>query len=68
MSGGPGRFALSSDQRPAPVTGRRLWLIIGALISGMLLAALDQTIVATALPAIVGDLGGASHLAWVVTA
>ncbi len=51
-----------------PVTGRRLWLIIGALMTGMLLAALDQTIVATALPTIVGDLGGASHLAWVVTA
>jgi len=68
MCGGPERFAVSSDQRPAPVTGRRLWLIIGALMSGMLLAALDQTIVATALPTIVGDLGGASHLAWVVTA
>jgi EmrB/QacA subfamily drug resistance transporter len=34
----------------------------------MLLAALDQTIVATALPTIVGDLGGLSHLSWVVTA
>jgi EmrB/QacA subfamily drug resistance transporter len=45
-----------------------LWLIIGALLGGMLLAALDQTIVSTALPTIVGDLGGASHLSWVVTA
>src|SRR5687768_9733426 len=34
----------------------------------MLLAALDQTIVGTALPTIVGDLGGASHISWVVTA
>jgi EmrB/QacA subfamily drug resistance transporter len=34
---------------------------------GMLLAALDQTIVSTALPTIVGDLGGVSHLSWVVT-
>ena len=34
---------------------------------GMLLAALDQTIVATALPTIVGDLGGLAHLSWVVT-
>ncbi|HVV24755.1 MAG TPA: MDR family MFS transporter [Pseudonocardiaceae bacterium] len=33
----------------------------------MLLAALDQTIVSTALPTIVGDLGGAGHLSWVVT-
>jgi EmrB/QacA subfamily drug resistance transporter len=53
---------------PSAVSGRRLWLIIGALMTGMLLAALDQTIVATALPTIVGDLGGASHLSWVVTA
>ncbi len=50
------------------VTGRRLWFILGALLLGMLLAALDQTIVSTALPTIVGDLHGGSHLAWVVTA
>ena len=43
-------------------------LIIGALLLGMLLAALDQTIVATALPTIAGDLHGLSHLSWVVTA
>ncbi len=47
---------------------RRILLIIGALMLGMLLAALDQTIVSTALPTIVGDLQGGSHIAWVVTA
>src|ERR1700720_2673498 len=47
---------------------RRILLIIGALNLGMLLAALDQTIVSTALPTIVGDLKGGSHIAWVVTA
>ncbi|WP_372505731.1 MDR family MFS transporter [Streptomyces macrolidinus] len=41
---------------------------IGALLTGMLLAALDQTIVSTALPTIVSDLGGLEHLSWVVTA
>ncbi|WP_341845851.1 MFS transporter [Streptomyces atriruber] len=41
---------------------------IGALLLGMLLAALDQTIVSTALPTIVSDLGGMDHLSWVVTA
>ncbi|ELS52943.1 MDR family MFS transporter [Streptomyces viridochromogenes] len=41
---------------------------IGALLLGMLLAALDQTIVSTALPTIVSDLGGLEHLSWVVTA
>ncbi|MFI8945533.1 DHA2 family efflux MFS transporter permease subunit [Streptomyces sp. NPDC053750] len=41
---------------------------MGALLLGMLLAALDQTIVSTALPTIVSDLGGLEHLSWVVTA
>src|ERR1700742_645227 len=47
---------------------RAILLIIGALMLGMLLAALDQTIVSTALPTIVGDLHGGAHLAWVATA
>ena len=46
----------------------RIRLIFGALILVILLASLDQTIVATALPTIVGDLGGLDHLSWVVTA
>ncbi|MER5930794.1 MFS transporter [Streptomyces sp. NPDC002054] len=41
---------------------------IGALLLGLLIAALDQTIVSTALPTIVSDLGGMDHLSWVVTA
>jgi EmrB/QacA subfamily drug resistance transporter len=49
-------------------THRQIMLVFAGLMSGMLLAALDQTIVATALPTIVGDLGGLSHLSWVVTA
>src|SRR5438309_10558910 len=47
---------------------RQVMVIFGALMLAMLLAALDQTIVATALPTIVGDLGGLSQLSWVVTA
>ena len=47
---------------------RRVLIVIGALMLGMFLAALDQTVVSTALPTIVGDLNGASHLSWVVTA
>ncbi len=43
-------------------------VIIGGLMAGMLLAALDQSIVGTALPVIVSDLGGLNHLSWVVTA
>jgi EmrB/QacA subfamily drug resistance transporter len=53
-------------QQPAPQRG--LLAIYSALMLALLLAALDQTIVATALPTIVSDLGGLSHLSWVVTA
>ncbi|MYT28401.1 MULTISPECIES: MDR family MFS transporter [unclassified Streptomyces] len=47
---------------------RTVLVSIGALLLGLLIAALDQTIVATALPTIVSDLGGLDHLSWVVTA
>jgi EmrB/QacA subfamily drug resistance transporter len=47
---------------------RRILVILGALMLGMILASLDQTIVATALPTIAGDLHGLNHLYWVVTA
>src|SRR4051794_17077621 len=52
------------EQANAP----RVRLIFSALLLVVLLASLDQTIVATALPTIVGDLGGLEHLSWVVTA
>jgi EmrB/QacA subfamily drug resistance transporter len=51
----------------APLAGRALATVFSALMLGMFLAALDQTIVSTALPTIVGDLGGLNHLSWVVT-
>ncbi len=51
----------------AQPAGRALRMIFAALMLGMFLAALDQTIVSTALPTIVGDLGGLNHLSWVVT-
>ena len=50
------------------LTQRRVWIIFSALIAGMLLASLDQTIVSTAMPTIVGDLGGVEHQAWITTA
>ncbi len=60
--------ATAAGGQPLVIDQRRVLLIIGALLLGMLLAALDQTIVATALPTIAGDLHGLSHLSWVVTA
>src|SRR5262245_51267906 len=53
---------------PSTASPRPPLAILVALALGVLLAALDQTIVATALPTVAGDLGGLSDLAWVVTA
>jgi EmrB/QacA subfamily drug resistance transporter len=57
----------ADDRGPAGLSQRQVRLVFVGLMLGMLLAALDQTIVATALPTIVGDLGGLNHLSWVVT-
>ncbi|MEA2460595.1 MAG: hypothetical protein QOH90_772 [Actinomycetota bacterium] len=54
--------------RGANLSHRQIQIVFLGLMAGMLVAALDQTIVATALPTIVGELGGLSHLSWVVTA
>jgi EmrB/QacA subfamily drug resistance transporter len=56
--------------QPAPflLTKRRIWIIFSALIAGMLLSSLDQTIVSTAMPTIVGDLGGVENQVWITTA
>ncbi|MCW4386288.1 MFS transporter [Salinibacterium sp. SYSU T00001] len=53
---------------PILLTQRRIWIIFSALIAGMMLASLDQTIVSTAMPTIVGQLGGVEHQAWITTA
>ena len=53
---------------PEALSQRQVWLVFSGLLLGMLLGAMDQTIVATALPTIVSDLGGLSQLSWVVTA
>src|SRR5262245_33597928 len=55
------------NAQPDSVT-RETRVVFAALVLAMLLAVLDQTILATALPTIVGDLGGLDHLSWVVTA
>ena len=57
---------------PTEVTSQasqnNLLVVFGGLLLVMLLAALDSTIVATALPTIVGEFGGLAHISWVVTA
>ncbi|HET6910613.1 MAG TPA: MDR family MFS transporter [Mycobacteriales bacterium] len=60
---------MSNPSAPSAIliSKRQLRLVFAGLMLGMFLAALDQTIVSTALPTIVGDLGGLNHLSWVVT-
>jgi EmrB/QacA subfamily drug resistance transporter len=58
---------LTTVQQPN-LTHREIMLVFSALMLGMFLAALDQTIVATALPTMVGELGGLEQLSWVITA
>src|SRR5919206_4103454 len=52
----------------ATVSTKRLVLIMAGVLLGMLLGALDQTIVGTALPRIIAEFNGIQHYAWVVTA
>ena len=72
---------LKQEARPTPpsplldpaseaptLTHRQIMVVLAGVMAGMLLAALDQSIVSTALPRIVSDLGGLDHLTWVVTA
>lgn len=53
--------------QPTEMTHREVLVVIGGLMLGLFLAALDQTIVSTALPTIVGELGGLDQLAWTIT-
>ena len=55
-------------QAPAYLEHGQILAVMSGLMLGMLLAALDQTIVSVALPTIVGEFGGLDHLSWVVTA
>ena len=60
--------AIASAELVPRVSHDKILVIFGGLLLVMLLAALDSTIVATALPTIVNELGGLAHLSWVVTA
>lgn len=52
----------------AALSHRQILVVMGGLMTGMLLAALDQTIVSTALPTIAGELHGLSHISYIITA
>ena len=58
----------ASKHTASPITEREVRAVYIGLMAVLGLGALDQSIVATALPRIVDDLGGMAHLSWVVTA
>src|SRR2546421_9573851 len=59
----------SAEDAAVPTGPRReVLIILPGLLLAIMLAMLDQLVVSTALPRIVGDLGGVQHLSWVVTA
>src|SRR5687768_7364957 len=65
----PGRcMPVETAAPPQSLPRRQVLIVFSGLMLGLFLAAIDQTIVATALPTIVGDLGGLDHISWVVTA
>ncbi|WP_435299234.1 MDR family MFS transporter [Timonella sp. A28] len=66
MSHAPTGAAL--EEPKLVLTQRTIWVIFSALMASMFLSSLDQTIVSTAMPTIVGDLGGVQHQAWITTA
>jgi len=62
------KSAPKSGESSGPLTHREIMIVLSGLMTGMLLAALDQTIVSTALKNIVEDFNGLNHYTWVVTA
>ena len=60
---------MSADGEPTVKLDRRtVYVIFGALVAAMFLSSLDQSVVSTALPTIVGNLGAVAHEGWIVTA
>ena len=64
----PARAEEGESENSGAMTHREVLVVIGGLMVGLFLAALDQTIVSTALPTIVGELGGIEQYSWTVTA
>lgn len=59
---------MTRTKEPLLLTKRRIWIIFSALMAAMFLGSLDQTIVSTAMPTIVGELGGVDNQVWLTTA
>ena len=53
---------------PLAMSGRRRWAVTAGVMTGMFLAALEATVVSTAMPTVIASLGGLSHYSWVFSA
>jgi len=62
------KSAPKPGEKSGPLSHKEIMIVLSGLMTGMLLAALDQTIVSTALKNIVEDFNGLNHYTWVVTA
>jgi hypothetical protein len=68
VAAGPPSATVNQEHSGGGMTHRQILVVFSGLMLGMLLAALDQSIVSTALPTIVGDFHSLNRLTWVVTA
>lgn len=59
--------ATPADRAPIVLDRRTVWLIFAALMASMFLSSLDQSIISTAMPTIVGELDGVEHQGWLIT-
>src|SRR5262249_26895871 len=66
--GAAGQVPAASGMNGQFLAPREVMIVLPGLLMAILLAMLDNLIVSTALPRIVGELGGVAHLSWVVTA
>lgn len=68
QAAGAATSTVDPGRAPVVLTPRTVWIIFGALMASMFLSSLDQSIVGTAMPTIVGELSGVEHQGWLITA
>lgn len=56
------------EEQPLEMSNRRRWAVTAGVMTGMFLAALEATVVSTAMPTVIASLGGLSHYSWVFSA
>src|SRR4029453_5489106 len=60
--------AVAAERPALEMSGRRRWAVTAGVMTGMFLAALEATVVGTAMPTVIASLGGLNHYSWVFSA